>query len=148
MNDFERLIHDIFCRVNNMQFSTISDITIFKNIGNLYIKQYGDAADFEDKLDTLIQKLDSNIILFGYMQYIESAFDTLKEFLTLDQLQEIIDAYTSYNFNNDLTYPTIDAIRNISVDNADFHMRILIKIMAFRTYSKLKNLEKAFNATS
>ena len=136
------LIHPIFNRVRSIKYESIKELMIFKNIDNLYVKQYSDPLDFEEQLDTLIQKLDSNEILFGYMQYIESVYEEILKTTNEEILFDIINRYINYDFSKDKNYPTPESIFNISSGNQDFHMRMLVKIFAFPTYSKLKQAER------
>ena len=139
------LIHPIFNNVKFIKYETIKEMMIFKNIDNLYVKQYSDPLDFEEQLDTLIQKLDSNETLFGYMQYIESVYEEMLKTINENILFDIINMYINYDFSKDKNYPTPESIFNISSGNQDFHMRMLVKIFAFPTYSKLKQAEGVIN---
>ena len=139
------LIHPIFNRVKSIKYESIKELMIFKNIDNLYIKQYTDPLDFEEQLDTLIQKLDSNETLFGYMQYIESIYNEMSLTINESVIFDIVNHYINYDFNKDKNYPTPESIFNISSSNEDFHMRMLVKIFAFPTYSKLKQAERTIN---
>ena len=142
------LIHPIFNRVKSIKYESIKELMIFKNIDNLYVKQYTDPLDFEEQLDTLIQKLDSNETLFGYMQYIESIYDEMLLTINESIIFDIVNHYINYNFGKDKNYPAPDSIFSISSSNEDFHMRMLVKIFAFPTYSKLKQTEKEINNDS
>ena len=139
------LIHPIFNRVRSIKYESIKELMIFKNIDNLYIKQYTDPLDFEEQLDTLIQKLDSNETLFGYMQYIESIYNEMSLTINESVIFDIVNHYINYDFDKDKNYPTPESIFNISSSNEDFHMRMLVKIFAFPTYSKLKQAERTIN---
>lgn len=139
------LIHPIFNRVKSIKYESIKELMIFKNIDNLYIKQYTDPLDFEEQLDTLIQKLDSNETLFGYMQYIESIYNEMSLTINESVIFDIVNHYINYDFDKDKNYPTPESIFNISSSNEDFHMRMLVKIFAFPTYSKLKQAERTIN---
>ena len=139
------LIHPIFNRVRSIKYESIKELMIFKNIDNLYIKQYTDPLDFEEQLDTLIQKLDSNETLFGYMQYIESIYNEILLTINESVIFDIVNHYINYDFDKDKNYPTPESIFNISSSNEDFHMRMLVKIFAFPTYSKLKQAERTIN---
>ena len=139
------LIHPIFNRVRSIKYESIKELMIFKNIDNLYIKQYTDPLDFEEQLDTLIQKLDSNETLFGYMQYIESIYNEILLTINESVIFDIVNHYINYDFDKDKNYPTPESIFNISSSNEDFHMRMLTKIFAFPTYSKLKQAERTIN---
>ena len=139
------LIHPIFNRVKSIKYESIKELMIFKNIDNLYVKQYTDPLDFEEQLDTLIQKLDSNETLFGYMQYIESIYDEMLLTINESIIFDIVNYYINYDFGKDKNYPAPDSIFGISSSNEDFHMRMLVKIFAFPTYSKLKHAEKEIN---
>ena len=139
------LIHPIFNRVRSIKYESIKELMIFKNIDNLYVKQYSDPLDFEEQLDTLIQKLDSNETLFGYMQYIESIYNEMSLTINESVIFDIVNHYINYDFDKDKNYPTPDSIFSISSSNEDFHMRMLVKIFAFPTYSKLKQAERTIN---
>ena len=139
------LIHPIFNNVKFIKYETIKEMMIFKNIDNLYVKQYTDPLDFEEQLDTLIQKLDSNETLFGYMQYIESIYNEMLLTINESIIFDIVNHYINYDFGKDKNYPTPESIFNISSSNEDFHMRMLVKIFAFPTYSKLKQAERTIN---
>ena len=139
------IIHPIFNRVKSIKYESIKELMIFKNIDNLYIKQYTDPLDFEEQLDTLIQKLDSNETLFGYMQYIESIYNEMSLTINESVIFDIVNHYINYDFDKDKNYPTPESIFNISSSNEDFHMRMLVKIFAFPTYSKLKQAERTIN---
>ena len=142
------LIHPIFNRVKSIKYETIKELMIFKNINNLYVKQYTDPSDFEEQLDTLIQKLDSNETLFGYIQYIESIYNEL--LLTINEhiIMDIVNHYINYDFNKDKNYPTPESLFCISSSNEDFHMRILVKIFAFPAYAKLKQAERKLDEST
>lgn len=142
------VIHPIFNRVKSIKYDSIKELMIFKNIDNLYVKHYTDPLDFEEQLDTLIQKLDSNEILFGYMQYIESIYENMLQTINESIIFDIVNHYINYDFNKDKNYPTPESIFKMSSSNEDFHMRMLVKIFAFPTYSKLKQAEKEINDDS
>lgn len=142
------IIHPIFNNVKYIKYQTIKEMMIFKNIDNLYIKNYSDPSDYEEQLDTIIQKLDSSEILFGYMQYIESIYMELLKNIDEEIIHDIINRYINYDFSKDKNYPTLDSIFDISSSNQDFHMRALIKIFAFPMYSKLKLVEGVVNGNN
>lgn len=135
------IIHPIFVKVKHIKYESIKEVMIFKNMNNMYIKHYTDPLDYEEQFDTLNQKLEGNETIFEYIQYFESIYSELIKCLDESVIIDIVNHYINYDFTKD-KYPKVSGIFDISSSNEDFHMRILIKIFAFPTYSKLKQAER------
>lgn len=89
---------EIILKVGHIKLNNLEDITLFKNIGDLYIET-NDAGDYEEEFDMLIQKIDSNPVLFGYLQYIELVFKELVSVIGIDGIKKWCDTLFNHDFN-------------------------------------------------
>lgn len=84
-------------KLETISLDGMEDITLFKNLGNLFVPDHnpdieGDTSEqYEDDFETWIQRIDSNPIIFGYMQYIELVYPVLIEFLPKDEIKKMCD---------------------------------------------------------
>ena len=135
------LFSDIIVRVKKIDLRDIEDLIFFKNIGNLFVLEH-DSSAYEEEFETWIQKIDSNPVIFGYIQYIEKIWNELvfvikvediKEWckiifnLTINETKNIPEPYTIYRkyeeFKLTKDKKVIDQI------NYEIHSEMLIHLL-------------------
>ena len=129
--------------VKNFRFislENIEDLTIFSKVGKLMLPEKEDASDFEEDLEIWIQKIDSNPIIFGYIQYIEVVFDQLIEQLgeketkyiiktimdlTSEDCKKLVDPIKVYREQEAIHKNTDTAIFDPRIQTIDTHIEMI-----------------------
>lgn len=99
--------------LQKINLNGINDVIMFKNISNLLIPEHnpeieGDtSSEFEDDFETWIQKIDSNPVIFEYMQYIELVYPVLEKILQKEELKKLCIGILDLNLKQVESIPCI-----------------------------------------
>lgn len=132
-----KFIHELFDLIEDQNVGDIQNLLMFKNIGDLFISDQtlGDnSSEYEDQFESWVQKIDSNPIIFGYIQYIEKFFPEFVKVIRKDNVKALcIIILSTIDKDNNLpkTIPSIDSVLKLFHDTGVVHTFILPRIFNF-----------------